>query len=427
MAIAIDGQRFEDEWDYTMSQLQSPEPQKTEPPITEPTSQPYDPSKGPAVDYVQQPPERTTMGMLTGSDNQERYQLWPERMARDLFHAVHQTMNIAGGTAYVPHAYDEPTIMAESGEMIDPRQAFRENAKAVFEAGGLITFAPAPVVKKAVDGTLGSIAGVSAKTADTEMLKLAKSQEANGRATEKIWQDTGWYKGTDGQWKFEIPSQNAQLTDAFSTMFQSLKANEFKQESAQFGKTKLEEMLDFPELYKAYPELKGLEIQFDNTLKTAGAALRNVKTNEILAIVINPTQAGRLGYPPVKEVMLHEVQHYIQGKEKFDLGANPRSALEGSVEFLKKRWEEYSNKGDRESSIRMRDLINELLQNSDKYGKALYRRSPGEVEANLVQARIPWKDFERILESPKGTTTRGAEEGWLPTPLPMDPRRYIKQ
>jgi hypothetical protein len=48
-------------------------------------------------------------------------------------------------------------------------------------------------------------AGIAARTAPLGKLKHAVSIEAKGSLPEEIWQETGWLRGFDGKWRWEIP------------------------------------------------------------------------------------------------------------------------------------------------------------------------------------------------------------------------------
>lgn len=384
-------------------------------------SQPSD--KEGVRDYIKDAPERGAIDKLTGATG-ERYQLWPERIARELVHSFHQTISMANGTAYIPHAYDDPMIMGESGQMIKPGDAFSENIKSLIDTGAVFTFTPAPLVSKIADGTLGSIAGISAKTANQDMLKLAQKQAENGRATEKIWQDTGWYKGTDGQWKFEIPSGGAKFTEKMINEHSPLNVTVNEGSRKNLIKTTLGEILDFPALYKAYPELKDVAFQLDSNLKTFGSALHTEKGVSTISINLNKILADPFAPHPM-EVVLHEVQHVIQRKEGFDQGTNPKSAFYNAIDFVNKRLREYEEKNDH-AGIESMHRIKEAMKNfPEKFGLNLYKKTPGEVEARLVEIRRGRRDTKE--ESLPRSIERGAKEGWLPKPLPMDPRRYTGQ
>ena len=54
------------------------------------------------------------------------------------------------------------------------------------------------------DDTRYSFAGEKAKTADLKRLAEAEKMLENGLPAEQIFKETGWLKGADGLWRFEI-------------------------------------------------------------------------------------------------------------------------------------------------------------------------------------------------------------------------------
>lgn len=111
---------------------------------------------------------------------------------------------------------------------------------------------------EAVDGSVGretkstaeggvkmSFAGVKAKTSDIGTLEQAQRLEDVGKASaEEIRQQTGWFRGMDGKWRFELDDSQMKIRDIDITS----------------GETKLVEVLDHPALFKAYPQLKDITV-----------------------------------------------------------------------------------------------------------------------------------------------------------------------
>jgi len=54
-------------------------------------------------------------------------------------------------------------------------------------------------------------AGPMARTADQEALSRAQQLAQSGSPREQIWNDTGWFQGVDGKWRFEIDDSGARL------------------------------------------------------------------------------------------------------------------------------------------------------------------------------------------------------------------------
>ena len=128
-------------------------------------------------------------------------------------------------------------------------------------------------------------------------LNVARKMDEANAEPKKILQATGWEKGTDGKWRYEV-DDNVQFTDAFNRL-------------GLGGTLKLSEAVNAPELFETYPELSDLTIKsarplFDITRSSQGWF--NPETNEI---VITPYAQEKL------ETLLHEIQHWIQDKEGF--------------------------------------------------------------------------------------------------------------
>jgi hypothetical protein len=93
----------------------------------------------------------------------------------------------------------------------------------------------------------GMFAGVKSPVADKDALK--KAQEMSGNASrDEIWQETGWWKDeATGQWKFEVSDDAAKAVASkkFTPTGRVKKGAEIT----------VSEVLDHPELFKAYPKI----------------------------------------------------------------------------------------------------------------------------------------------------------------------------
>lgn len=120
-----------------------------------------------------------------------------------------------------------------------------------------------------------------------------------------------WFKGADGKQRFEISDHGAELKNWDN--LPAGKSFDYKGENAQY---KLEDVLDHPPLYKAYPELR------DITVTKAPAFMDMWGSTQGW---FNP-KSGVLNVAPKamdpKSTMLHEIQHWIQSKEKWSFGGN---------------------------------------------------------------------------------------------------------
>lgn len=89
-------------------------------------------------------------------------------------------------------------------------------------------------------------AGTMAITANTQLLEQAKNMEAKGAGREEIYKATGWHKGVDGMWRFEIPDN-----------LDKIDVSKFPNPGEY---VMLDDIYDNPQLYKAYPFLKKIVV-----------------------------------------------------------------------------------------------------------------------------------------------------------------------
>lgn len=303
------------------------------------------------------------------------------------------------------HALDESELGAElklkEQDKLQSARDFVEGIKEPFAAmGRLITGQSQDVggdVASAAtnfmpDIKLGVFAGMGARKADMAALKAAQSLAANNFNPESIWKATKWFLGVDNKWRYEIPSQGAKTT---------------LPEVNEEGGTTLGRVLDFPELYKAYPDIKYTPI-FYKDFREQYVALSNREgiTIDIPALKkanINPTA-----------LLLHEVQHRIQDKEGFDLGTTPGKESAKALALLYNKMHEHLKAGDSEGAREVSMVYNDFLKVKDKMGNMLYLRNPGEREALLTELRhqLPKEYIEK--HSPMKTLEQLEKGGKFP-------------
>ena len=194
-------------------------------------------------------------------------------------------------------------------------------------------------------------AGIGARTADRAALRRAEALEKSGTDNETIRQETGWYRGMDGQWRFEIDDSGAafsrsgeakyradnaeyarytqlmnrmltgELTEAEHAELLGLdkKNGSTKKELARRideGNATLRDIMQHNALFEAYPEIAETKVKFaDMPSGTAGSY--NRETNTI-------TLDTKLKYDANEalDALMHEVQHRVQAAEGFTSGTN---------------------------------------------------------------------------------------------------------
>ena len=226
------------------------------------------------------------------------------------------------------------------------------------------------------------------RTIRMDNLSVARKMEEEKKDAKAIKMATGWERGADGRWRYEMP--DAKIKDTMNVGGGHI-VKRYEDDMLWNG-GKLSEVIDAPELFKAYPQLKDVRIETDaimNDMPSNGEY--NSKTNTITI------HADELKY--MNSILNHEIQHAIQDIEGFAKGGSPR-LIRGEV---KKKLNEVTKqirqlraegKEDEAKALveKNRGLYN-AYQKNDDYNS--YVSLAGEVEARNVSARLNMTPEER--------------------------------
>ena len=103
-----------------------------------------------------------------------------------------------------------------------------------------------------------SYAGENAATANRSLLKIAQQKIENGESSEAVRKETGWFKGYDGKWRFEID-------DLASHLIEEPRLERHEDDGEVYFTGKLSNILEHTELFNAYPQLKNINIVIQPT------------------------------------------------------------------------------------------------------------------------------------------------------------------
>jgi hypothetical protein len=141
-------------------------------------------------------------------------------------------------------------------------------------------------------------------------LARAVELETSGTENEAIRQKTGWFKGMDGKWRYEI-SDGAVLQSGIDKL-----AEQQRNDNNLY--ISLSELYDNELLYQAYPVLKnGLLVKVNDAALTERQGSYKDGVITISANSLNRNDKG-IG------ILIHEIQHAIQDIEGFARGGNPQ-------------------------------------------------------------------------------------------------------
>lgn len=327
----------------------------------------------------------------------------------------------------------------------------------------------------------GSMAGVKAATLNKAALYKAQNMELDAAHPDEIHEATGFFRGADSRWRFEIPDQNAKLKlenldHRPATPDIMTRDNIYigSQESVRIpgpkpideksslkdivdfatGKSveplRLGDILDHPDLYKAYPEL---------AYKPVKPLPKSLADQNIGGLARQDALYVATSHPDqFRSILLHEAQHYIQDTEGFARGGNQhmfepeglgdatsyfnkvRKSAESEIKDKLEEQMEYGSKMNSDTFVRhlKQNIENELdgfhtyedanvwnSKNPEDYKRLKnivmserllrqqsekqyeqYMRLMGEVEARNVQTRMNYGQTERDLVPPYRTESR---------------------
>ena len=194
-------------------------------------------------------------------------------------------------------------------------------------------------------------------TARLDNLSVARKMEAEGKDTKNIKLATGWERGSDGKWRYEV-MDNFRFDKSGNVDFEkrnpeyrrykelirknnslAFEGKELSaEESAEFDKLsatwkgtklhnsrRLKDYIDAPELFEAYPELKDVDVKFA-VLEDGVQGKYNHKQKTV-------TLNAMLGKEAAASTLNHEIQHAIQHIEGFAKGGNSNDVITRKQEF----------------------------------------------------------------------------------------------
>lgn len=303
----------------------------------------------------------------------------------------------------------------------------------------------------------------------------AKYLESMGENRDSIWDKTGWYRGVDGKWRFEIDDSDLAWNE--NTGGRRFKV---RLDMGMSPNSKLGDSINANKVFKAYPWLKDVTLTRD--VGTAGAKFDT--SNNTITLGQNILKNPDVTNQEVLEILAHEMQHAIQLKEGFARGGSPsefsmqdetrvinltnqmyevlnsetgkllEKAGKDIVKILKIKREnpiEYQKVADVLSKLDTSnfDIAKDKLNKMDKLNSrdTKYKLLAGEAEARVVERRFnmdsearkaeaPWVTLEKMLidegllkagQSPESVLTVKLEKAQFarattPSSQPVDER-----
>ena len=286
-------------------------------------------------------------------------------------------------------------------------------------------------------GEKGTSAADHAEEVTTRLdnLAVAREMEEAGTDAKAIKMATGWERGADKKWRYEIPDiEYVEKGDAdlertiarqpwskeYDALWERVFAGETlpeadmkrldelsskAQDVADVYNSRDEKVLaDYvhaDELFKSYPELKQVKVVFVNKDASVGGSY----SDETNTIYVNENSSL-----PYDEIFVHEIQHAIQYIEGFEHGGSPEMFHDPSEEDRR--------------FVQFDKLVREKFGKADE--ETLFGILDGTTDEQRDFVSSLGEDYSRILKSLRATKKydakdfmelydRGVEEGKKPS------------
>lgn len=278
--------------------------------------------------------------------------------------------------------------------------------------------------------TLFQFAGANAQTAPLADLERAKEMAEGGKSSGAILRETGWFRGVDGRWRFEISDDTARLVgDVTDSQKAAVRPDVEKNAvlsqtgavikatydtdgvyASSFGRTEEEalenltynlaakktktlpggfrgvnglkpgnvttvgKILDHELLFKAYPDIASIKVK---AIADATPAEYGSYTETENLIELNTNRSDE----EVLSTLLHEIQHAIQSREDFARGGSSSPAFTSAVKDALGR----VSAGERNAVDRWVSRNEVTIQEADK-------------ASDLATKALMYKSSERLID-----------------------------
>ena len=276
----------------------------------------------------------------------------------------------------VPHSYEATKIELFAGTLGNSDNSLSPNTNNSITAANLLKgveksygggkfFEDYNKIREQFIGEQGAERADHTEEVSTRLdnLSVAREMEVAKKDAKAIKLATGWERGADRKWRYEIPDlkyfskgdagykkargkqpwskeldglsdrifDGEELSESEYQRFDELaqKEEKFKTDYLNREKPHLVDWVENDELFKAYPDLKRVKMVFTDQLPVNVGGSYNEREH---TIVVNTNYVG-----DIASVLAHEVQHAIQQIEGFARGGNPESMQE-RFNAAKKEW-----------------------------------------------------------------------------------------
>ena len=240
-------------------------------------------------------------------------------------------------------------------------------------------------------GEKGAAAADHADEVNTRLdnLSVAREMEAEKKDAKAIKMATGWERGADGKWRYEVG--DVRFYDGLQLINRSVKTEATLNDL-------LEDNKDKEALFASYPSLKNMPVVLED-MGYKGAGEYNYGKGTIRLNTYLLTDDDGYFTKPAVEILNHEIQHAIQKIEGFARGGSPamvRSEIKKQMAEVTKQIRQLRAEGkeaEAKELIKKNRGLYEASVGDDDFGS--YKSLAGEVESRNVESRMGMSAAER--------------------------------
>ncbi len=220
-------------------------------------------------------------------------------------------------------------------------------------------------------------------------LSVAREMEAEKKDAKAIKMATGWERGADGKWRYEVG--DVRFYDGLQLINRSVKTEATLNDL-------LEDNKDKEALFASYPSLKNMPVVLED-MGYKGAGEYNYGNGTIRLNTYLLTDDDGYFTKPAVEILNHEIQHAIQKIEGFARGGSPamvRSEIKKQMAEVTKQIRQLRAEGkeaEAKELIKKNRGLYEASVGDDDFGS--YKSLAGEVESRNVERRMGMSAEER--------------------------------
>jgi hypothetical protein len=280
---------------------------------------------------------------------------------------------------------------------------------------------------------VGENANLSQNVRDN--LDVARDMESFNKSDKEIRLATGWEIGADKKWRYEVP--DFKFKKVLLGKYDTETPLKNVIETALTGgleQYNLEKILSNDELFNLYPDLKKVSLAITNSYKSG---FQQMLPKGVDAAVFTDYGVKTIAVKPTKNIELleatiaHEIQHIIQEKEGFAIGADFNEV--GEEEYIKSAGEIESRNVEKRISMTPEERRKTTLKETEDVAREdqviFFKRSQLSEDGVTINAKSNTSytvtDNGNVVGSMQLTSDKALGKGYLSVDLSKLNEKYI--